>query len=109
MKVITPPKAEVSAGWRGIERFTKMGEDVLKENYGGIKVGFSVSQIPEKDSATRTAGVKSGDLIYKVGETEIKAETTLQDFLKLLNDAKGEVKLSIVRKGGEKVEITVAG
>jgi hypothetical protein len=111
MKVVTPPAAKVpepASGWRGIERFTRMTEDVLKDNYGGVKVGFSVSQIPEKDSATRKAGIKSGDLIYKVGDKEVTAEMTLQDFLKMLTDSKGELKLSIARKGGEKVEVTVA-
>ncbi|MCB9893455.1 MAG: hypothetical protein H6839_03290 [Planctomycetes bacterium] len=112
MKVAVPqPVAGDSSsnGWRGIERFTKMGPDVIKDNFGGLKAGYSVSQIPEKGSACREAGVKNGDLIYKVGDTEITAETSLQDFLKLLADAKGDVKLSIARKDGEKVEITVPG
>jgi hypothetical protein len=110
MKVVIPPAkqpSEPTSGWRGIERFSKMGEDVLKDNFGGIKVGFSVSQIPEKGSKTRDAGLKSGDVIYKVGDKEVTAEMTLQEFLKLLNDSKGEVKLSIVRKGGEKVEVAI--
>ena len=72
-----------------------------------MKCGYSVSQIPDKGSRCREAGVKNGDLIYKVGDTEITDETSLQDFLKLLADAKGDVKLSIARKDGEKVEITV--
>ena len=109
MKVSTPASksATSSSGWRGIERFTKMGSDVLKDSFGGVKVGYSVSQIPEKGSATREAGVKNGDVIYKVGDTEVTEETGLQDFLKLLADQKGDAKLSIVRKGGEKVEIVV--
>ena len=36
-----PAPAANQKGWRGIERFTKMGADVLKENYGGVKVGFN--------------------------------------------------------------------
>lgn len=104
---VEKPVPPASNGFRGVERFTKMTEDVLKENFGGIKVGFSVSQIPDKDSQTREAGLRSGDLIYKVNDTEITAEHTLQDFLKLLRDAEGDVKLSIVRRGGEKLEITV--
>src|SRR5690606_33994370 len=107
MKVVAfveKPAPAPSAGFRGIERFTKMTEDVLKDNFGGIKVGFSVSQIPDKDSPTREAGLRSGDLIYKVNETEITAEHSLQDFLKLLGEAEGEVKLSVVRRGGEKLE-----
>jgi C-terminal processing protease CtpA/Prc len=109
-KVTTPAAkqpSEPASGWRGIERFSKMNEDVLKENFGGIKVGFSVSQIPEKDSPTRKAGLKSGDVIYKVGDKEVTADMTLQEFLKLLTDSKGEVKLSIARKGGEKIEVTI--
>lgn len=112
MKVVIPaakpaePAPKID-GFRGIERFTKMTEETLKDNYGGIKYGFSVSQIPQKDSPCRNAGIKSGDLIYKVGDKEVTAEMTLQDFTKLLSEQTGDVKLSIVRKGGEKVEITV--
>jgi hypothetical protein len=117
MKVIVPSVSEPGkkeeklpppTGFRGIGRFTKMGADVLKDNFGGIKVGFSVSQIPDKGSACRKAGVKSGDLIYQVNDTKITDKTSLQDFLKLLGDAKGDVKLHIVRRGGEKVEINVS-
>ncbi|MCA8910225.1 MAG: PDZ domain-containing protein [Planctomycetes bacterium] len=115
MKVVVPgvsepgqPKDDLPPlGFRGINRFTKMGADVLKDNYGDIKVGYSVSQIPDKGSACREAGVKSGDVIYQVGDTKITDETGLQDFLKMLREADGDVKLHIVRKGGEKVEITV--
>ncbi|MCA8915092.1 MAG: PDZ domain-containing protein [Planctomycetes bacterium] len=110
MKVAVPKPVSTdssSKGWRGIERFTKMGPDVIKDNFGGVKAGYSVSQIPEKGSPCREAGVKNGDLIYKVGDTEITAETSLQDFQKLLADANGDVKLCIARKDGEKVEITV--
>ena len=96
-----------SSGFRGIDRFTKMSADVLKDNFGDIKVGFSVSQIPDKGSACREAGVKNGDVIYQVGDTKITDETSLQDFLKLLRDSDGEVTLHVVRKGGEKVEISV--
>jgi len=84
-----------------------MTEETLKDNYGGIKCGFSVSQIPQMDSPCRNAGIKSGDLIYKVGDKEVTAEMTLQEFNKLLSEQSGDVKLSIVRKGGEKLEITV--
>ena len=105
----TLPPAKTEKGWRGIERFTKMGADVLKDNYGGVKVGFTVSQIPAKDSATREAGVKSGDVIYQVNDTAITDETSLQDFLKLLSEQEGEVTLHIVKRGGEKSEIKVGG
>lgn len=98
-----------SRGWRGIERFTRMGADVLKDNYGGVKVGFTVSQIPAKDSATRAAGVKNGDVIYQVNDKVVTEEMSLQDFLKLLDEQSGEVTLYVVRRGGDKAEIKVAG
>lgn len=106
-KKLPAPKSD--KGFRGVERFTKMGADILKDNYGGIKVGFTVSQIPAKDSATREAGVKNGDVIYQVNETPVTEEMGLQDFLKLLSEQEGEVTLHIVRRGGEKAEIKVAG
>ncbi|MBZ0137776.1 MAG: hypothetical protein K8I27_15530 [Planctomycetes bacterium] len=111
-KVVIPakklPPATPDKGFRGIERFTKMGADVLKDNYGGVKVGFTVSQIPAKDSQTRAAGVKNGDVIYQVNDKPVTDEMTLKDFLKLLQEQEGEVTLHVVRRGGEKVEIKVA-
>lgn len=111
-KVVIPanklPTPAPDKGFRGIERFTKMGADVLKDNYGGVKVGFTVSQIPDKDSKTREAGVKNGDVIYQVNDKPVTEEMGLQDFLKLLSEQKGEVTLHVVRRGGEKAEIKVA-
>ncbi|MBX3474065.1 MAG: PDZ domain-containing protein [Planctomycetes bacterium] len=105
-KVRTP--APVNRNFRGIDRFMKVGEDVLGDQYAGAKVGFLVSTNPAKDSPARTAGLKSGDVIIKVGATDIKADHTMDDFWNLLNGASGEVTLTIVRRGGEKVEVKVA-
>ena len=111
-KVVGLPKtaAQPAAGreFRGVDRFMKVGEDVLGDSYAGHKVGFLVSGNPRKDSPCKAAGLKAGDVIVKVGETEIKAEHTLDDLWKLLQDAKGELALTVVRKGGEKAELKVA-
>ncbi|MCL4730724.1 MAG: hypothetical protein KJ044_09865 [Planctomycetes bacterium] len=105
-RVRTP--APVSREFRGIDRFMKVGQDVLGDQYAGAKVGFMVSANPARDSQARAAGLKSGDVVIKVGTTEIKPEHTLEDFWNLLNAASGEVTLTIVRRGGEKLEVKVA-
>lgn len=103
------PPAPVSRNFRGIDRFMKVGEDVLGDQYAGAKVGFLVSTNPANNSQAKAAGLKSGDVVIKVGTTDIKAEHTLEDFWNLLNASTGEVTLTIVRRGGDKVEVKVAG
>jgi len=103
------PPAPVNRNFRGIDRFMKVEQDVLGDQFAGAKVGFMVSTNPVKDSQTKAAGLKSGDLIIKVGSTDIKPEHTLDDFWKLLNASNGEVTLTIIRRGGEKIEVKVAG
>jgi hypothetical protein len=110
--IVVPPSNQGqparSSTFRGIDRFLKMDPAVLKENFGGVAAGYQVAQIPDRDSAARTAGIKNGDVIIKVGETEVTPEMDLEAFTKLLKDAKGEVTLTVVRRGGEKIEIKVA-
>ncbi|MBK9973931.1 MAG: PDZ domain-containing protein [Planctomycetes bacterium] len=106
LKVRTPPM--LTRDFRGIDRFMKVGPDVLGDQYAGAKVGFLVSTNPRKDSPAKAAGLKSGDVITKVGDKAITEETTMDDFWKLLLDPKGEVSLTVVRRGGEKVELKVA-
>lgn len=110
--IIVPPgnqnQPARTSTFRGIDRFMKMDATVLKDSFGGVAAGYQVAQIPDRDSPTRTAGVKNGDVIIKVGETEVTPEMDLEAFTKLLKDSKGEVTLTVVRRGGEKTEIKVA-
>ncbi|MBX3460441.1 MAG: PDZ domain-containing protein [Planctomycetes bacterium] len=111
MRVVVMPAKPVAApkaGWRGIERFMKVDPEILQSSFGGkAKAGFQVSQNPDRDSPTRTAGLRSGDVIIKIGEKSIDEAMDLQAFLKLLSDQKGEVTLTILRRGGEQSEVKV--
>lgn len=101
MRVVVFPKP-VYTSFRGIERFLKMDPEILKEVYGDkAKAGFQISQIPKAGSAFHKADINSGDIIIKVGETEITPEMDLPAFLTLLNESNGEVKLSVLRPGGK--------
>jgi hypothetical protein len=101
----TPPAA---IEFRGIERFMRVGPDIMESRFGGVaKAGYQVSQRPARDSQTREAGIRAGDVIIKVNDTEVTEEMTLEDFLQLLRSKTGEVKLKVVRSGGETTTITV--
>lgn len=110
MRVVVMPKpASNTVGWRGMERFMKIEKDIMEASYGGkAKAGFQLGQNPEKDSQARNAGLKSGDVIIKVGATQVTEEMDLKAFLKLLEEQKGEVTLTILRRGGEQTEVKVA-
>lgn len=92
--------------FRGINRFRKVGDAVLGDEFDGVTHGFLVGVNPDQGSACDKAGLRTGDVIYKVGDTEITAETTLKDFWKLLA-VEGKVTLGIVRRGEKKTTITI--
>lgn len=101
MRVVVLPKV-VYTSFRGIERFLKVDPEILERVYAGkAKAGFQVSQIPKEGSAFHKADIHSGDVIIKVGQTEITPEMDLPTFLTLLNEHTGELQLSILRPGGK--------
>lgn len=97
------------SGFRGIERFMKVDEKLLGDNYGDAKIGFRIAQRPARDSACDKAGLKNGDLITKVNDKPVTEEMTLTEFLELLRDQEGEVTLTVYRRDGTKLDIKVAG
>ncbi|MBS1197218.1 MAG: family peptidase [Proteobacteria bacterium] len=78
----------------------------------GIEVGMEDGLVkvisPIEDTPAFRAGVKSGDLIFKLDEKAVKG-MTLPDAVKLMRGKpKTQIKLSIIRKGVDKpVEITL--
>jgi carboxyl-terminal processing protease len=78
----------------------------------GIEVGMEDGLVkvvaPIEDTPAWRAGVKSGDLIFKLDDTPVKGMTLNDAVKKMRGKPKTSIKLSILRKGETKpLEITV--
>ncbi len=78
----------------------------------GIEVGMEDGLVkvvsPIEDTPAYRAGVKSGDLIFKLDETPVKGLTLSDAVKKMRGKPKTPIKLSIIRKGETKpIEITL--
>ncbi len=102
-----PPVEEKKHNWRGLTRVITVNETVLKGKYGEAKGGIMVSAKPEADSMAAKSGLANGDLILKVGETEIAADCTVEKFWETIEKTEGVVKLTVARFGGKKYELEV--
>ena len=79
----------------------------LRGSFGGIGAWVRIRPedkaiylVPLPDSPALKAGIKEGDVVLKVDETEITPETTLDDVLSLIRGPVGTpVKLTISREG----------
>ena len=78
----------------------------------GIEVGMEDGLVkvisPIEDTPAYRAGVKSGDLIFKLDETPVKGLTLSDAVKKMRGKPKTPIKLSIIRKGETKpIELTL--
>ena len=78
----------------------------------GIEVGMEDGLVkvvsPIEDTPAYRAGVKSGDLIFKLDDTPVKGLTLNEAVKKMRGKPKTPIKLSIVRKGETKpIELTL--
>jgi len=78
----------------------------------GIEVGMEDGLVkvvsPIEDTPAYRAGIKSGDLIYKLDETLVKGLTLNEAVKKMRGKPKTPIKLTILRKGENKpLEITL--
>ena len=78
----------------------------------GIEVGMEDGLVkvvsPIEDTPAYRAGVKSGDLIFKLDDTLVKGMTLTDAVKKMRGKPKTAIKLSILRKGESKpIEITL--
>ena len=78
----------------------------------GIEVGMEDGLVkvvsPIEDTPAYRAGIKSGDLIFKLDETPVKGLTLSDAVKKMRGKPKTPIKLSIIRKGETKpIEITL--
>lgn len=78
----------------------------------GIEVGMEDGLVkvvsPIEDTPAYRAGVKAGDLIFKLDETPVKGLTLSDAVKKMRGKPKTSIKLSIIRKGETKpIEITL--
>jgi carboxyl-terminal processing protease len=78
----------------------------------GIEVGMEDGLVkvvsPIEDTPAYRAGVKAGDLIFKLDETPVKGLTLSDAVKKMRGKPKTPIKLSIIRKGETKpIEITL--
>ena len=78
----------------------------------GIEVGMEDGLVkvvsPIEDTPADRAGVKSGDLIFKIDDTLVKGLTLTEAVKRMRGKPKTQIKLSILRKGENKpVEITL--
>jgi carboxyl-terminal processing protease len=78
----------------------------------GIEVGMEDGLVkvvsPIEDTPAYRAGVKSGDLIFKLDDTPVKGLTLSEAVKKMRGKPKTSIKLSIIRKGETKpIEITL--
>lgn len=75
----------------------------------GIEVGMEDGLVkvvsPIEDTPAHRAGVKSGDLIYKIDDTPVKGMTLNEAVKKMRGKPKTQIKISILRKGeGKPIE-----
>ena len=78
----------------------------------GIEVGMEDGLVkvvsPIEDTPAYRAGVKSGDLIFKLDDTMVKGLTLSEAVKKMRGKPKTPIKLSIIRKGETKpIELTL--
>ncbi len=78
----------------------------------GIEVGMEDGLVkvvsPIEDTPAYRAGVKAGDLIFKLDETPVKGLTLSEAVKKMRGKPKTAIKLSIIRKGENKpIELTL--
>ncbi|KAF4516482.1 hypothetical protein B566_EDAN003229 [Ephemera danica] len=78
----------------------------------GIEVGMEEGLVkvvsPIEDTPAYRAGIKSGDLIFKLDETPVKGLTLSEAVKKMRGKPKTSIKLSIIRKGEAKpLEVTL--
>ena len=78
----------------------------------GIEVGMEDGLVkvvsPIEDSPADRAGVKSGDLIFKLDDTLVKGLTLSDAVKRMRGKPKTQIKLSILRKGeGKPIELTL--
>ena len=78
----------------------------------GIEVGMEDGLVkvvsPIEDTPAYRAGVKAGDLIFKLDETPVKGLTLSEAVKKMRGKPKTPIKLSIIRKGENKpIELTL--
>ncbi|MBU1365324.1 MAG: S41 family peptidase [Gammaproteobacteria bacterium] len=78
----------------------------------GIEVGMEDGLVkvvsPIEDTPAYRAGIKSGDLIFKLDETPVKGLTLSDAVKKMRGKPKTPIKLSIIRKGETKpIEVTL--
>jgi carboxyl-terminal processing protease len=78
----------------------------------GIEVGMEDGLVkvvaPIEDTPAHRAGVKSGDLIFKLDDTPVKGMTLSDAVKKMRGKPKSSIKLTILRKGETKpLEITI--
>ncbi|AXS79025.1 S41 family peptidase [Dechloromonas sp. HYN0024] len=78
----------------------------------GIEVGMEDGLVkvvsPIEDTPAFRAGIKSGDLIFKLDETPVKGLTLSDAVKKMRGKPKTPIKLSIIRKGETKpIEVTL--
>jgi carboxyl-terminal processing protease len=78
----------------------------------GIEVGMEDGLVkvisPIEDTPAFKAGVKAGDLIFKLDETPVKGLTLSEAVKKMRGKPKTPIKLSIIRKGETKpIELTL--
>ena len=78
----------------------------------GIEVGMEDGLVkvisPIEDSPADRAGLKTGDLIFKIDDTPVKGLALADAVKKMRGKPKTQIKLSILRKGGAKpLEITL--
>lgn len=104
----TPAEPEVKKhNWRGLTRVIGVDEKALKGNYGEFKGGIMVSTRPDENSMCAKAGLKNGDLIVKVGESAIGADTTVDKFWETVEKIEGSTKITVVRFGGKQYELQI--
>jgi len=68
----------------------------------GLRDGYVRILRTLPDNPARAAGVKAGDIIYKINDEEVYAQTTEEISQKLRGAAGTKVKLTVVRDGEEK-------
>ncbi len=78
----------------------------------GIEVGMEDGLVkvisPIEDTPAYRAGVKTGDLIYKIDDTPVKGLTLSEAVKKMRGKPKTPIKLAILRKGETKpIEVTL--
>jgi serine protease Do len=94
------PKFDFNFAWPGRPRLGILGNDLTPQlaSYFGVKQGKGVLVSTVNDgSAAQKAGLKAGDVIVRVGDTEVDSVAGLRRALRGDSDQKRQVVLTIVR------------